>query len=144
MMLACRDSVLHGIPVRISVRAPSPVTLQAAPKLFCRAKIASISAVPSLSKPSTPVIRPGEAMTVPPGNPASAAGVGNRNALDVLDDVAACLRRDHGRKMQKAHINSVTFIYAGMASSNIFTENSLLHNKFRAVPAACRRWGRQV
>ena len=38
--------------------APSPVTLQAVPKLSCSAKIASISAVPLASNPITPVISP--------------------------------------------------------------------------------------
>lgn len=51
------------------VKAPSPVTLQAVPKLSCKAKIVSIRAVPSLSKDNIPVIRPRDAITVPPGTP---------------------------------------------------------------------------
>ena len=53
-------------PVQLIVRAPSPVTLHAVPKLSCNAKIVSISAVPVSSKPNTPVISPSDAMTVPP------------------------------------------------------------------------------
>ena len=40
-------------PVRIMVSAPSPVTLQAVPKLSCRAKIVSIRAVPVSLNPRT-------------------------------------------------------------------------------------------
>ena len=43
--------------------------LQAVPKLSCRAKMVSIRAVPLLSKPSTLVMSPREAITVPPGTP---------------------------------------------------------------------------
>ena len=56
-------------PVRISVKAPSPVTLQAVPKLSCNAKIVSINAVPESPNPRTPVISPKDAITVPPGTP---------------------------------------------------------------------------
>ena len=56
-------------PVRINANAPSPVTLQAVPKESCKAKMVSIKAVPVSSKPSTPVISPKEAITVPPGTP---------------------------------------------------------------------------
>ena len=49
--------------------APSPVTLQAVPKLSCKANIESISAVPVLSNPNTDIIKPREATTVPPGTP---------------------------------------------------------------------------
>lgn len=45
------------------------MTLQAVPKLSCKAKIVSMSAVPSLSKDKIPVIRPKDAITVPPGTP---------------------------------------------------------------------------
>lgn len=45
------------------------MTLQAVPKLSCRAKIVSMRAVPSLSKDKIPVISPRDAMTVPPGTP---------------------------------------------------------------------------
>lgn len=53
----------------ISVRAPSPVTLQAVPKLSCRANIVSNNAVPASSKPRMAIISPKEASTVPPGTP---------------------------------------------------------------------------
>ena len=56
-------------PVKNNVNAPSPVTLHAVPKLSWIAKIASIKAVPASSNPRTPVIRPKEAITVPPGTP---------------------------------------------------------------------------
>ena len=56
-------------PVKNNVNAPSPVTLHAVPKLSWIAKIASIKAVPAPSNPRTPVIRPKEAITVPPGTP---------------------------------------------------------------------------
>ena len=51
------------------VKAPSPVTLHAVPKLSCRAKTVSIKAVPVASNPRTPVISPKDAITVPPGTP---------------------------------------------------------------------------
>ncbi len=65
---------LHGLyfflySCSIKARAASPVTLQAVPKLSCRAKMVSIRAVPSASKPKIPVISPKDAMTVPPGTP---------------------------------------------------------------------------
>ncbi len=53
----------------ISVKAPSPVMLQAVPKLSCKAKIVRSSAVPASSKPSTEITIPREAITVPPGTP---------------------------------------------------------------------------
>ena len=56
-------------PVRIRVRAPSPVTLHAVPKLSCRAKMVSIRAVPVSLNNRIPVISPREAITVPPGTP---------------------------------------------------------------------------
>ena len=49
--------------------APSPVTLQAVPKLSCKAKIVNIKATPVLSKSKMLVIRPKDAITVPPGMP---------------------------------------------------------------------------
>ena len=53
----------------MSVSAPSPVTLQAVPKLSCRAKMVRRSAVPASSNPTIEMIRPSEANTVPPGTP---------------------------------------------------------------------------
>ena len=53
----------------ISVKAPSPVMLQAVPKLSCKAKMVSRRAVPASSNPSMEITIPREAMTVPPGTP---------------------------------------------------------------------------
>ena len=69
-----RYPFLRTYPLRNKDSAPSPVTLQAVPKLSCKAKMVSTSAVPVASKPRTPVIRPSEAMTVPPGTPGAPIG----------------------------------------------------------------------
>ena len=53
----------------IRVKAPSPVTLQAVPKLSCNAKMVSNRAVPASSNCNTEMMRPSEARTVPPGTP---------------------------------------------------------------------------
>lgn len=56
-------------PFSIKAKAPSPVILQAVPKLSCNAKIVNISAVPFSSNPRTEIIIPRDAKTVPPGTP---------------------------------------------------------------------------
>ena len=53
----------------IKAKAPSPVMLQAVPKLSCKAKIAISMAVPASLNPSTEMTMPNEANTVPPGTP---------------------------------------------------------------------------
>ena len=53
------------------VSAPSPVTLQAVPKLSWRAKMVSKRAVPASSKPKMAMINHKAASTVPPVTPAA-------------------------------------------------------------------------
>ena len=53
----------------INVNAPSPVMLQAGPKLSCKANMVSRRAVPASSNPRTEITIPSEAITVPPGTP---------------------------------------------------------------------------
>ena len=53
----------------INVNAPSPVMLQAVPKLSCKANMVSRRAVPASSNPRMEITIPREAITVPPGAP---------------------------------------------------------------------------
>ena len=53
----------------INVNAPSPVMLQAVPKLSCKANMVSRRAVPASSNPRMEITIPREAITVPPGTP---------------------------------------------------------------------------
>ena len=78
---------LSECELRINDKAPSPVTLQAVPKLSCKAKIVRISAVPASLNPNTETIRPNEAITVPPGTPgAPIAKIANKKMNSTIVD----------------------------------------------------------
>ena len=69
LILFCFVERLLDAFVMINVNAPSPVMLQAVPKLSCKANIVSRRAVPASSNPRTEITIPSEAITVPPGTP---------------------------------------------------------------------------
>lgn len=69
---------------RMSVSAPSPVTLHAVPKESCRAKIVMMSAVPDVSNPKMDTTIPRDAMTVPPGTPGAPMASIPKRSMNVV------------------------------------------------------------